>query len=45
MMYPCNKCLENFWSYEEIDGYIRATCQICGNEVEFPTRKTKKNSK
>ncbi len=41
-MSPCQKCLENYWKYEFIDGWIKATCQICSNEVEFPSRdKTK----
>lgn len=38
----CDKCLENNWKYEYIDGYIRAICQNCGHEVEFPSKKLKK---
>ena len=41
----CNKCLENNWEYEYIEGYIRATCSFCGYEVEFPSKKTKRNRK
>ena len=38
----CEKCLENNWKYAFIDGWIIATCVICGNVVEFPSRKTKR---
>lgn len=39
-MYPCKKCFENNWSYEDLpDGYIRATCQMCGYEVEWLRKK------
>lgn len=38
----CEKCLEKAWSFKHIDGYIIATCNLCGNEVEFPDRKTKR---
>ena len=41
-MRNCEKCLENNWQYEFIDGWIRATCQICFNQVEFPSKKLKK---
>lgn len=44
-MYPCNKCLENHWSLENInDGdisYMKAKCKVCGNEVEFGHRNVK----
>ena len=45
-MRNCSKCLENNWKYEYIDGWIVATCQECGNEVEFPAKKKsfKKNN-
>ena len=38
-MRPCDKCLENFWAFQKIDGYIRATCKNCGHEVEFQAHK------
>ena len=38
-MYPCNKCLENNWSYEYNDGFIIATCNLCGHYVEFEAKK------
>lgn len=41
-MRPCGKCLENNWSYQHIEGYVRATCKLCGHEVEFPTKKTRR---
>jgi len=41
-MGPCNKCLNNYWLFEHIDGYTIATCQMCGHEVEFPSKETTK---
>ena len=41
-MYPCEKCLNNRWNYEYIDGWVRAICEICGNEVEFEAKKESK---
>jgi hypothetical protein len=41
MMFPCKKCLNNYWKHEVIDGWVRSTCQFCAEEVEFPTRKKK----
>ena len=38
-MKPCNKCLENYWSFKKIDNIITATCQHCGNEVSFEKKK------
>jgi hypothetical protein len=35
MMYPCDKCLENNWSFVKNDDMIEATCNICGHLVEF----------
>lgn len=35
----CQKCLENNWQFEYIDGYIIATCKMCGHEVEFEAKK------
>lgn len=40
-MLPCQKCLENNWNYQVSEGWVKATCNICGNEVEFPTHKNK----
>lgn len=41
-MRPCNKCFESRWKYELPDpSTVRATCQLCGYEVEFPTKKAK----
>lgn len=37
-MRPCEKCLENNWEIKFIDGFIRATCRLCGHEVEFKAR-------
>lgn len=41
-MRNCDRCLENGWTHEFIDGWIRSTCKFCGYEVEFESRKTKK---
>jgi len=35
----CEKCLENNWSFSVFDGYVTATCKICGSIIEFPTKK------
>lgn len=40
-MYNCKKCLENVWSFNFIDGWIEATCKICGNVISFESKKTK----
>lgn len=42
MMNPCNKCLDNYWKYEYNEGYIIATCQMCGNEIMFMSKKLKR---
>lgn len=42
MMALCAKCFENNWKYRFIDGWIIATCQACGHEVEFQSRREKK---
>lgn len=39
MMRPCSQCLENHWVFEFIDGFVRATCQICSYEVEFEAKR------
>ena len=45
-MFHCNNCLENIWEFEKLpDGYIRATCQMCGNEVEWKPQKKKPKPK
>lgn len=41
-MLPCKNCFENNWSYEYIEGYIKAICKNCGYEVEFESKKLKK---
>lgn len=38
-MSPCAKCFENYWSFQKIEDIVRATCQLCGHEVEFASRK------
>lgn len=37
-MRPCEKCLENNWHFKKIEDIIRATCTMCGYEVEFAAR-------
>ena len=41
-MSPCQKCLENSWRYEYNEGWIKAICDFCENEVEFASKKLKK---
>lgn len=43
-MRVCDKCLENNWKYDFIDGWIHATCNFCGNEIEFLSSRAKKVS-
>ena len=38
-MRACDQCLENNWNYQYNDGYIIATCNQCGYEIEFKTKK------
>lgn len=37
-MRHCEKCSENNWKFETIDGWVKATCTFCANEVEFRAR-------
>lgn len=41
MMLPCDKCLENRWSFKVENDWVTATCTLCENIVEFPARKEK----
>jgi len=44
-MRPCEKCLDNRWTYELPDkATVRATCQGCGTEVEFLTKRGKREN-
>jgi hypothetical protein len=39
-MNPCNKCLENNWTFQKLEHpWIRATCTFCSHEVEWETKK------
>lgn len=39
-MRPCEKCLENNWSFKTLDdGWIQATCNMCWHEVEWEKKK------
>ena len=42
MMKPCAKCGKNNWNYKFIEGWISATCNKCGYEVKFMSRRMKK---
>lgn len=46
-MRPCDKCLENRWEFktirEEDEKFTRATCILCGNEVDFNFKKVQVN--
>lgn len=37
-MRACDKCLENRWSYEFVDGWVKATCE-CGATKEWEAKK------
>lgn len=41
-MRPCERCLENSWKYKVVEGYVIATCLLCGYEMDFPTKKLRK---
>jgi Zn ribbon nucleic-acid-binding protein len=43
----CSGCGENIWDYKVIEGYVIATCVLCGYEVEFLSKqlKTKLNKR
>ena len=38
-MRECDKCLEDDWSFKKVDGWIKATCNQCGHEVEFESKR------
>lgn len=39
-MRHCSNCLENNWRFEKADeNWIRATCKMCGFEVEWEKKK------
>jgi hypothetical protein len=45
-MRPCDRCLENNWSYQFDDAtrVVTATCKFCDNEVSFAAKKRKGRS-
>jgi hypothetical protein len=43
-MSPCKNCFERNWKFEVIEDTVRATCNVCSNQVEFP-RKEKEQMK
>jgi len=45
-MRNCEKCFENIWGFQKIEGTIIATCKLCAHEVQFSARnfKTKKKT-
>src|ERR1044071_8864670 len=43
-MRPCERCLENNWSFKKIEDIVQATCNLCGYEVEFAARAKEKMS-
>jgi len=45
MMRPCEKCLKNSWAFKVNDGVVHATCDNCGNSVEFKARDKAENKK
>ncbi len=34
-MSGCERCLDKAWKYKYSEGWIIATCQMCGHEVQF----------
>ena len=43
-MRPCDNCLDNAWDFEKLpDGYMRATCKMCGYEVEWRRQIVQRN--
>ena len=34
-MRNCNRCLDNNWKIKKEEGWYKAECQMCGNDVEF----------
>jgi len=38
-MYNCTNCLENYWTFENIEGLTIATCELCGYEVQLGGKK------
>lgn len=41
-MRHCSNCLENNWSFKKLDdGFIQATCEMCGNEIQWEKKKQK----
>lgn len=42
-MNPCQKCLENRWTYKYNEGMIVATCDFCGYEVMFKSKRLKRS--
>ena len=43
-MRPCEKCLENNWSFAVDEGVVTATCRSCENEVSFLTKQAKRKA-
>ncbi len=41
-MSGCEKCLDNAWDFKYNEGWIVATCRMCGHEVQFEARKGKR---
>jgi predicted metal-binding protein len=42
-MRACDKCLNNSWEFNKLpDNWIEATCNLCGNSVQFEARSKKK---
>lgn len=38
-MRPCDRCLENRWTFAVAEGVVTATCQSCAHEVQFAARR------
>ena len=42
-MRPCERCLERQWTFAFLEGVVTATCKLCGNEVQFASKKAAKH--
>ena len=40
----CNQCNENNWKFKFAEGWVTATCEMCGFEVEFEAKKKESQS-
>ncbi|MFA6099988.1 MAG: RNase H family protein [Patescibacteria group bacterium] len=39
----CEHCFSNQWNSEEVEGWVRKTCKVCGNEVDIDMKEELKD--